>query len=474
MKYKIVFLITALLTINVVHAQWHFTITSMDYNDNCGGSASIEVSIRAGMAEQQAAKVYNSKEDCELGRGVATMNWSSGGCYIRTTTSPCTGGNIGGGGDIGGGGSTGSGFDGIQNNASLYSNMAIGEPYFSPNEAQATSNLGRDTEIKLEALNNGYNNAVRGIKTGDTSFDDLYKRLSNMASEDTNSGTYTFNNRKEIDPNMSLYVNVKDHERVNLERDNDYNYDDEDIIVPIDPERIKNQERDERLEKGQKEIQHRLDLASDRIQRKLDSILLSNGGKLPNKESKNEDLYGILGEAFFDVASATYGVMTDAVMFSNDGVKMFELFFDVKVPCSERLSDLEDYLVNSKEVFVESLIGNISESVSVIADQIVVKYVEPTSEVIEGMVTTGSNTYTTIINSLSAGNLIIGISKDATKTISETISDEINIVFNGGDTNKPYGRLNRKFFNYARDAAKEIYDRNKVKELIKVKDDEKK
>lgn len=472
MKYKFVLLILALLIINVVHAQWHFTVTSMNYNDNCSGNApivqaEIEVAIRIQLANDLASKTYTTKEECESMRSSATMNWSSGGCYIRTTTSPCIGGNIGGGGDDGGG-STGSGIGGVHNNGSLYSNIAIGEPYFSPNEAQATSSLGRDMEIKLEALNNGYNNAVRGIKTGDTSFDDLYKRLSNTVITDDNSDVYTFSTRKEIDPNMSLFVNVKDREKVNLGKDNEYNNDDEDVIVPIDPERIKNQERDEKLEKSKKRIDSTLIAKNKRI----DSILRSRGAIISKDyyNDKDDNWIDVFSEAFFDVTSATYNVLTDAVMFANDGVKMYELLYDVKVPCSDRLSELEDYLVNSKDVFTASLVGNITDAAKTVSEQIVVKLIEPTSEVIGGTVTTGSNTITTIINSLSAGNLVRSTYSDAVKTNLNTIQ----FVFNGGDPNKPYGELNKKLFNYGRDVAKEIYDRNKVRELIKVKDDEKK
>ena len=157
-------------------------------------------------------------------------------------------------------------------------------------------------------------------------------------------------------------------------------------------------------------------------------------------------------------------------MLSNDGIKTFELFFDVKVPCSDRLAELEDVLVNSKEVFTESLIGNISEATSTLADQVVVKFIEPTSEVIGGMVTTGSNTYTTIMNSLSAGNLVRSIATDAIKTVSK----EINYLSNGGDPNKAYSELGKKYFSWGRDIAKEIRERNSIREIKKVNGNEKK
>lgn len=386
MKYKFVFLITTLLIVNVVHAQWHFTVTSMNYNDNCGAlQPGMEAEIRKNMVNDLASKTYSNKEECESKRSAATMNWSSGGCYIRTTTSPCTGGNIGGGG------STGSGFDGVQNSASLYSNIAIGEPYFSPNEAQKTSSIGRDTEIKLEALNNGYNNAVRGIKTGDTSFDDLYKRLSNTVKIDNNSGVYTFSARKEIDPNMSLYVNVKDREKVNLGKDNEYNYDDEDIIVPIDPERIKNQEWDERREKSQKEAQHRIDSIMEKNQHKLDSIHKSQNKPnttlvLNNKSGENEP-------SIVNLAIETFQVGSGFIQDVDEGVRYINETFGVTIPGSKQLSNLNstfnDLKGGIKEIrdmsiiiidgdlpkFTEKLKGYATDAVAIAVDPYVDKVV---------------------------------------------------------------------------------------------------
>ena len=380
------------------------------------------------------------------------MNYSNGGCYIRTTTSPCTGGNTGGGGTSG---ITGNGFGESQGSTSLYNSTAIGEPYFAPNEAYAVSSMGEDLEIKLAALNKSFNDAVggRGIKTGDRPFDEQYK---NQVAE------LSRNRKKEELGDYTLYPRI---DKVYLDQENNFSDGTSDIIVPIDPERIKNQERDQMIEKSQKEMQHRL----DSIDNKIDSIRLARGEKINNKANEEENL-GILLDAFVDVASATYSIMSDAVMLSNDGIKTFELFFDVKVPCSDRLAELEDVLVNSKEVFTESLIGNISEATSTLADQVVVKFIEPTSEVIGGMVTTGSNTYTTIMNSLSAGNLVRSIATDAIKTVSK----EINYLSNGGDPNKAYSELGKKYFSWGRDIAKEIRERNSIREIKKVNGNEKK
>lgn len=403
MKYKFIFLLSALLIINVVHAQWHFSITSMNYQDNCSGlQAMIEVEMRKTIVNDAAARNYSSKEECESGRSAATMNWSSGGCYIRTTTSPCVGGNIGGGGDIGGGGSTGSGFDGIQNNASLYSNIAIGEPYFSPNEAQKTSSIGRDTEIKLEAWNKSSSSARNGIKTGDTSFDDLYKRLSNTVSADSNNGTYTFNTRNEIDPNMSLYVNVKDREKVNLGKDNEYNYDDEDIIVPIDPERIKNQEWDERREKSQKEAQHRIDSIMEKNQHKLDSIHKSQNKPnttlvLNNKSGENEP-------SLVNLAIETFQVGSGFIQNVDEGVRYINETFGVTIPGSKQLSNLNstfnDLKGGIKEIrdmsiiIIDGDLPKFTEKLKAYATDAVAIAVDPYVDKMVGVANTFANTYT--------------------------------------------------------------------------------
>lgn len=239
---RLLLLIIVFSSIGIAKAQWHFSITSMSYNDNCVGddlqglSAYLEVEIRKQLATDYAAKTYSTKEECESARSAVTTNYSNSGCYIRITTSPCTGGNIGGGG-IGGDGGAGIGGS-SHGNASQHSSIAIGEPYFAPNEAQVISNTGRDLEIKLEALNKSFNSAINGIKTGDQSFDDIYRRQANAlpkTKNENNGNIYTFNSRNEIDSEKPIYVNnINDQEQVNLEKENDYVYDKDAIIPNID------------------------------------------------------------------------------------------------------------------------------------------------------------------------------------------------------------------------------------------------
>lgn len=218
---RLLLLIIVFCSAATANAQWHFTITSMNYNDNCGGGgwnlgasmAETEVAIRMGMAESEAAKTYSTREECEAGRSVANMNYSNSGCYLRITTSPCTGGNIGGG--AAGGDGLGSGFQA----GSLYSSIAIGENYFTPNAAHSIPDQGRELEIKLEALNKNFQNARNGIKTGDKGFNEIYKRQSNELKDHRESQS-------------ELYALYPRTSKIYLEKENDFS--DGDVIPNID------------------------------------------------------------------------------------------------------------------------------------------------------------------------------------------------------------------------------------------------
>lgn len=227
---KLLLLTVFIISIVTANAQWHFSITSMNYNDNCGSTLTeiIEGEVYVVALKQQAtgfaSQTYSTREECESKRSLATMNRSKYGCYIRTTTSPCTGGNMGGGNGIG---------SNSQDNASQFSSMAIGEPYFAPNESQVVSNMGRDLEIKLEALNKSFNDAIGGIKTGDQSFDDIFDRQVRQLPKVKDNDPYKIIPRREIDPEKPIYVNnINNQEQVNLDKENDYDFD-EDAIIPI-------------------------------------------------------------------------------------------------------------------------------------------------------------------------------------------------------------------------------------------------
>ena len=211
----------------MVHAQWHFSITSMNYNDNCGDlAASIEVSVRVQCAEDAAKKTYSTKEECESNRSWAKVNYSSHGCYLRVTSSPCTGGNIGGG-DIGGG---------LQSSASQHSSIAIGESYFSPTIVQEIPEMGHELEIKLEALNKSRNSAIKGIKTGDHSFDDIYKRQVNEVpriNNEKNGNPYVFLFRNSNVLELEEHPTDSDIANISMQNDKDVSENEIDWDKPV-------------------------------------------------------------------------------------------------------------------------------------------------------------------------------------------------------------------------------------------------
>ena len=332
---KLLLLTVFIISIVTANAQWHFSITSMSYNDNCVGdnlqgfSALLEVEVRKQLATDLAAKTFGTIEECESAKSAATTNYSNSGCYIRITTSPCIGGNIGGGGV------SGNGIGGSQSNASLYSSAAIGEPYFAPNEAYVVSSMGEDLEIKLAALSKSFNDAVggRGIKTGDHLYDEQYKNQVTVLARDK---------KKEGDGEYTFYPRI---DKVYLDQENNYVTDDDELIVPIDPERIMNQQRDESLEKSQKEIQHRLDLREKKIQHKMDSISknqsVSKNTLVPENvvDNTNEK------ESLLDnpiIASYQVGAWT--FQSAEDGTRYIKDVFGVSIPGSEQLSNLNSTL----------------------------------------------------------------------------------------------------------------------------------
>lgn len=356
----------------------------MSYNDYCNGlgytQAELAVQIRVQEAQKLAAKTYESREDCETSRYMATMNYTNGGCYVRSTTSPCTGGNIGGGG-MGGGDSQGN---------SLYSSMAIGEPYFAPNETYAVSNTGRDLEIKLEALNKSFNSAVNGIKTGDQAFDDQYQRQSRELPKPNN------NDRT----NEELYVFYPRTSRVYLGKDNDFTDGTSNVIVPIDPERIKNQERDERIEKSLKETQHRIDSIAERNQRKIDSINNSrnktnNTTVLANSNQEDKP-------ALVPFIKDTYQIGTGFIRKADEGVKYYDEVLGITIPGGEKVRNLNAELNNLENGFKDlgkivaySFIGDVPALTSKLREII-------NAEVIDPLKDKAFNTANSLINKYSS------------------------------------------------------------------------
>lgn len=162
MKRKLYLLFLTSLIISTSHAQWHF---SANINVNCGSQFNQYVNL----ANELSGVSFNTKQQCESARQSVTIDLSYGECYAKITTTPCSGSDIGGGTQY--------------NDASIHNSDAIGEPYFAPNGAYVTSNTGRETEIKWEALNKSQSDATRGAKTGDPSFDGLFNDQLNAVPE---------------------------------------------------------------------------------------------------------------------------------------------------------------------------------------------------------------------------------------------------------------------------------------------------
>lgn len=398
MRKILILMVVGITNIGIAHAQWHFSLTNISYNDFCNGlgytQAELQVSIRVTMARENAAKTYETREECERFRSMATMNYTNGGCYIRTTTSPCTGGNTGGGGTGGTGGVTGSGFGSFQGNTSLYSSTVIGEPFFAPNEAYVVSSMGEDLETKLAALNKSFNDAVggRGIKTGDGTFDDHYKSQVNdlpRNGKKSERGEYTF------------YPRI---DKVYLDKENSYVHDDDELVVPIDPERVKQQELDERIEKGQKEMQHRLDSIDKINQKKMDSI-----NKSQNKPnvfvSDNESEDKRIDEPSLGVALIeSYQVGSAFVQNADKELRYINETLGVSIPGSKQISELNSTLndleTGVKElqdwaiVIVDGDISRFTEKLKTYATNAVAIAVDPYLDKVAESVKTLTNKYT--------------------------------------------------------------------------------
>lgn len=376
----------------------------MNYNDNCGDGSftqpMMEVEVRKQLATEFAGKTYSTREECERFRTAASSNYSNSGCYIRITTSPCTGGNIGGGG-IGGGDSQGS---------SLYSSTAIGEPYFAPNETYAVANTGRDLEIKLEALNKSYDNAVNGIRTGDYSFDEIYQRQLNEIPKADDGEIY----------NLHPRIN-----KIYLEEENRFISDDDDLLIPIDLEKFKNLEQEAIWAK-------------------------------PFNNSFPKDDEGVVS-ALYDFASSSYnvgsGFLKDGLNKANDAVKYLETEYDIKVPYSEKIGELEEYLEQTDvgfriagKAFVGDIVGATMEFINIAEE----KVINPLKDIAFSTTNTLANRYTHTKNLLTVGN---PYKKETTRS-ANTILKGISHTAKTGDPSYLDKTMNKEISKYSREIPK--------------------
>lgn len=203
MRCRFILLFFLLLIINSAIAQWRFTVTIVDYNANCSSmSASIEVAVWKDIVTQLSGQTYDNQADCESERRNCMINYSSGGCYIRTTTTPCQG-------NTGGIGATGI-YYGEQ---SLYNSLGTEGFTFSPTERDINQNTYEEYQMRQDAF--GYNSGnaqtinpnMMSAKTGDNDFDNTYmSQIKSMKNENGSSDSYSFKSRWEIDPDKPLHV----------------------------------------------------------------------------------------------------------------------------------------------------------------------------------------------------------------------------------------------------------------------------
>ena len=210
-------MIGLLLIINNAFAQWHYTITSQSFNSDCNSmGASLHVLAFEQAVEQWAVKTYSTQEECETARhNHGMINYSSGGCYARVTSTPCQG-------NAGSGSSTGGNQIGVYyGEPSLYDRLGKDGFVFSPTEKDINQNTYEELQMKMEAYNYSRNNAENkrsktvGIRTGDNARDikydeDVKRKVELLSKNDNSNNYYTFVSRKEMNPNGQLNVKLFD------------------------------------------------------------------------------------------------------------------------------------------------------------------------------------------------------------------------------------------------------------------------
>lgn len=214
MRYRFILLMLLLLIINTAVAQWHYVITSQSFNSDCNNwGASLYVLAYEQAVEQWAIKTYSSQEECETARSNhAIINYSSGGCYARVTSTPCQGNASGGSG-----GASGL-YYGEQ---SLYNAFGSNGYTFSPTERDINQNTYEELLMRMEALGYNSENARNfnpnkmSAKTGDDDFDNEYirqiKSLNNKDGNNNNSGnSYNLVARNDNETDGPLYVKLFD------------------------------------------------------------------------------------------------------------------------------------------------------------------------------------------------------------------------------------------------------------------------
>lgn len=431
MKYKLILLFSALLIINAGQAQWHFT-AKIDYYCN-GENHDLEVyQWQIQLAQQLSATAFNTKQDCEAARQSVNIFVGVSECWVRITPSPCTGNDVGGGVGGGIGGNLGIGGS-SQGSTSPHNSIAIGDSYFAPTGTQVIANTGQELEIKLEAMSKSFNNAMNGVKTGDQSFDEIYKRQTKeipKSSNEENIGPYTFKSRNEIDPEKPLYVNINNLETVNLGKENEYVYENDDIIVPIDIERFNNLEQEALWAK-------------------------------PFNKRFPKDEEGVIS-SLYDFSSSSYkvgsGFIKDGIDKANNAINYLEKEYDTKVPYSEKIGEFEEYCEQADvgmkvagKAFVGDIVGATAEFVNEARKK-------AKDEVIDPLIDKAFNTANTLANKYShTKDLLSTVGNPLKKTTTGTA----NTIFKGishaektGDPSYLDKTMNKEISKYSREITK--------------------
>lgn len=449
MRCRFIFLIGLLLIINSAFAQWHYTITSQSFYGGCSSiSATINVTVLEQGAQIQAAQTYDSQAECEqVRREWGMINYSSGGCYARVTSSPCQG-------NTGGLGSNGI----YYGEPSLYNSLGSDGYMFSPTERDINQNTYEEYQMRQDAFgyNSGnaqkYNPNKMSARTGDESFDNVYMKQINQIKKNDNQGIYNFISRDEFDwtnatPRIGQIVTLENYEIIN------------NIGPKVNPDqqRLYNQNIDELNEK--------LDKISD-------SICLKNA-----QDIRHDKRFVGVANSVYDFAAISYKTGTSMVNGLDDAIKLLEDGFGMEWHGAEAfhrfssyLNDADNALKVSGKLIIEDWLGAAETMREKLTEKLTEAILDPSSDIIDGMVVPSSG-YKRFMQMASDGNLVGNITKKGIKTV---LSDEaIQVIVYHKHSSQYEKNLYGFSYNTERSIMKQITQRNKSGKSIKIKQNEK-
>lgn len=406
MRCRLVFLIGLLLIINNAFAQWHYTITSQSFYGGCSSiSATINVTVYEQGAQVHAAQTYNSQAECEqVRREWGMINYSSGGCYARVTSSPCQG-------NTGSNGNTGI-YYGEQ---SLYNSLGTEGYTFSPTEQDINQNTYEEYIMRQQAF--GYNSGnaqnvnpnIMSAKTGDDEFDDSYMTQVRQLMNERNTGSYQSSPYNMV-PRIRDRVTLTDYEIL----DNDG------LRVVIDPEKIRLEQRDRYFAEAQ--ARHRDQMDGENVQ-------VAAENKMFNK----------VGEQLLDYTVKSFNV-TQAV--NEDVVEINELLknlglYPIAGESAEQLKIFTDIMTDGVGISGSLLEGDnmgLLTQIGSVTDKLLTSTIDFT----EGASALVSNSFNTIKRVFSVGTFVkeqvIGTWEKAKKMMIDGVNGvNPRYIFNEGE-----------------------------------------